>query len=72
MAKAGQRTTHTADRHPYPYVGGDNDHRDPDYDRVVASLSDRDLADELELCRGDDGYREALAREALARNGGRT
>lgn len=51
------------ERRSYPLVGGDNDQRPPDYDRVVAGLTDSDLNVELELGRGDVGYRDALARE---------
>lgn len=45
------------------HIVGPGDPLPPDYGRVVAALSARELREELELGRGDPGYLAAVAGE---------
>lgn len=53
---------------PYPVVG-QGDSTPPQYERVMASLSDRDIEDELAgpKAKEDAGWRDALQRERRQR-----
>ena len=51
-------------RNSHYQIFTDEPKKPPDYGRVMAGLSDRELTEELAAGLGDPGYRDALRAEA--------